>query len=44
MTDAAKARLDASQAPSEVTGWFVDTRANAVTITVKRGRSLRVAR
>ncbi|MFD5829534.1 S1 family peptidase [Lentzea sp. NPDC060358] len=37
--DAAKAKLDASQAPAEVTGWFVDTRANAVTITVKRGQS-----
>ncbi|SDF31730.1 streptogrisin C [Lentzea fradiae] len=37
--DAAKERLDASQAPAEVTGWFVDTRANAVTITVKRGQA-----
>ncbi|WP_086667198.1 S1 family peptidase [Lentzea kentuckyensis] len=37
--DSAKARLDASQAPAAVTGWFVDTKANAVTITVKRGQA-----
>ncbi|RDI21672.1 S1 family peptidase [Lentzea flaviverrucosa] len=37
--DAAKAKLDASPAPAEVTGWYVDTRANAVTITVKRGQT-----
>ncbi|MCP2247585.1 S1 family peptidase [Lentzea aerocolonigenes] len=37
--DSAKAELDAAKAPAEVTGWFVDTRANAVTITVKRGQA-----
>ncbi len=37
--DSAKARLDAEKAPAEVTGWYVDTRANAVTITVKRGQA-----
>ena len=37
--DAAKAKLDAEKAPTEVTGWFVDTQANAVTITVKRGQT-----
>ncbi|ANZ42107.1 hypothetical protein BBK82_45430 [Lentzea guizhouensis] len=36
--DAAKARLDAEKAPAAVTGWFVDTRSNAVTVTVKRGQ------
>lgn len=41
--DAAKERLDASRAPAEVTGWFVDTRANAVTITVKRGQAAAAA-
>ncbi|MCG8923632.1 S1 family peptidase [Lentzea sp. CC55] len=37
--DAAKAKLDASPAPAEVTGWYVDTKANAVTITVRRGQA-----
>ncbi|SER68303.1 streptogrisin C [Lentzea xinjiangensis] len=37
--DAAKARLDASAAPAAVTGWFVDSKANAVTITVQRGQA-----
>lgn len=37
--DAAKAKLDASKAPAEVTGWFVDPQANAVTVTVKRGQA-----
>ncbi|MET8758597.1 S1 family peptidase [Lentzea sp. NPDC004782] len=37
--DSAKSKLDAEKAPAEVTGWFVDTRANAVTITVKRGQA-----
>jgi streptogrisin C len=37
--DAAKSRLDAEKAPAEVTGWYVDPRANAVTITVKRGQA-----
>jgi Alpha-lytic protease prodomain len=37
--EAAKASLDAVKAPAEVTGWYVDTRANAVTITVKRGQT-----
>ncbi|MDX8031460.1 S1 family peptidase [Lentzea sp. BCCO 10_0856] len=37
--DSAKAKLDASKAPAEVTGWFVDTRANTVTVTVKRGQA-----
>ncbi|RAS62426.1 streptogrisin C [Lentzea atacamensis] len=37
--DAAKTRLDAEKAPAEVTGWFVDPQANAVTITVKRGQA-----
>ena len=37
--DSAKAKLDAGKAPAEVTGWFVDTQANAVTVTVKRGQA-----
>ncbi|MFS8098779.1 S1 family peptidase [Lentzea alba] len=37
--DRAKAKLDAEKAPAEVTGWFVDTRANTVTVTVKRGQA-----
>ncbi|KJK43199.1 hypothetical protein UK23_34240 [Lentzea aerocolonigenes] len=37
--DSAKSKLDAEKAPAEVTGWYVDTRANAVTITVKRGQA-----
>ncbi|MEU7476089.1 S1 family peptidase [Lentzea sp. NPDC042327] len=37
--DSAKAKLDAEKAPAEVTGWFVDTRANVVTVTAKRGQA-----
>ncbi len=37
--DAAKAKLDAEKAPNEVTGWFVDPQANAITVTVKRGQA-----
>jgi hypothetical protein len=37
--ESAKAALDTVKAPAEVTGWYVDTRANAVTITVKRGQT-----
>ncbi|KOV85061.1 S1 family peptidase [Nocardia sp. NRRL S-836] len=36
---AAKARLDAEQAPAAVSGWFVDPRANVVTVTVRRGQA-----
>ena len=36
--DAAKARIDrAGRAPSAVTGWYVDSQANAVVVTVRRG-------
>ncbi|MFJ8817812.1 S1 family peptidase [Amycolatopsis thermoflava] len=35
--DAAKASLDTLAAPREVTGWYVDERANRVVVTVVRG-------